>query len=170
VIKNIEKVLSVTCRTCGHLASLFVVMTLVAVLINIVDRIFGSYTAGTNEFASYCVGAAGALGLAYCFGEGKHIRMTLLLNRTQGVLRKAIEVTSLLIAAGLSSFMSFYLVKMVVVSALLKDRSTGSDEILLWIPQAPMAFGFLVLSLSLIHALLRELKPARQPGEQAPHP
>lgn len=168
--RNIEKALSAICRACGYLASLFVVMTLVAVLINIVDRIFGSYTAGTNEFASYCVGAAGALGLAYCFGEGKHIRMTLLLNRTQGILRKTIEVASLLIAAGLSSFMSFYLVKMVVVSALLDDRSTGSDEILLWIPQAPMAFGFLVLSLSLIHALLRELMPAGRAGEQAPYP
>lgn len=167
---NIEKALNATCRACGYLASLFVVMTLVAVLINIVDRIFGNYTAGTNEFASYCVGAAGALGLAYCFGEGKHIRMTLLLNRTQGVLRKAIEATSLLIAAGLSSFMSFYLVKMVVVSALLDDRSTGSDEILLWIPQAPMALGFLVLSLSLIHALLRELAPAGHTGERAPNP
>ena len=168
--RNIEKTLNATCRACGYLASLFVVMTLVSVLINIVDRMFGSYTAGTNEFASYCVGAAGALGLAYCFGEGKHIRMTLLLNRTQGVLRKTIEVTSLLIAAGLSSFMSFYLVKMVVVSALLDDRSTGSDEILLWIPQAPMAFGFFVLSLSFIHALLRELKPGGHTGERAPQP
>ena len=168
--RNIEKALNATCRACGYLASLFVVMTLVSVLINIVDRIFGSYTAGTNEFASYCVGAAGALGLAYCFGEGKHIRMTLLLNRTQGVLRKSIEVTSLLIAAGLSSFMSFYLVKMVVVSALLDDRSTGSDEILLWIPQAPMALGFLVLSLSLIHALLRELMSAGHTAERAPYP
>lgn len=168
--KTIEKALNATCRACGYLASLFVVMTLVAVLINIVDRIFGGYTAGTNEFASYCVGAAGALGLAYCFGEGKHIRMTLLLNRTQGVLRKTIEVTSLLIAAGLSSFVSFYLMKMVVVSALLDDRSTGSDEILLWIPQAPMAIGFLVLSLSLIHVLLKELTPADHTGEQAPNP
>ena len=168
--RTVEKALNATFRACGYLASLFVVMTLVAVLINIVDRIIGSYTAGTNEFASYCVGAAGALGLAYCFGEGKHIRMTLLLNRTQGVLRKTIEVTSLLIAAGLSSFMSFYLMKMVVVSALLDDRSTGSDEILLWIPQAPMAIGFLVLSLSLIHALLRELKPADHTGERAPYP
>ena len=168
MIRHIEIALHAACRACGYLASLFVVMTLVSVLINIVDRMFGTYTAGTNEFASYCVGAAGALGLAYCFGEGKHIRMTLLLNRTQGVLRKAIEVTSLLLAVGLSAFISFYLVKMVVVSALLEDRSTGSDEILLWIPQAPMAFGFLVLSLSLIHALLRELKPARHTGEQAP--
>lgn len=170
VTGNIEKGLNAVCRACGYLASLFVVMTLVAVLVNIVDRIFGSYTAGTNEFASYCVGAAGTLGLAYCFGEGKHIRMTLLLNRTQGAVRKTMEVLSLLIAAGLSSFMSYYLVKMVVVSALLDDRSTGSDEILLWIPQAPMAFGFLVLSLSLIHRLLRELKPAGRTGEQAPCP
>ncbi len=158
----VESALNATYRTCGYLASLFVLMTLVSVLINIVDRILGSYTPGTNEFASYCVGAAGALGLAYTFGLNKHIRMTLLLNRTQGLVRKAMEVLSLFLATGLSSFMSFYLVKMVLVSVILDDRSTGTDEILdrrLWIPQAPMAFGFLVLTVSLVHALLRELNP-----------
>ena len=159
VTRFVENTLNATYRTCGYLASLFVLMTLVSVLINIVDRILGSYTPGTNEFASYCVGAAGALGLAYTFGLNKHIRMTLLLNRTQGLVRKAMEVLSLFLATGLSSFMSFYLIKMVLVSVILDDRSTGTDEILLWIPQAPMAFGFLVLTVSLVHALLRELNP-----------
>ena len=161
----LEKALDVTYRVCGYLASIFVVLIVMSVLINIVDRILGSYTAGTNEFASYCVGAAGALGLAYTFGMKKHIRMSLLLNRTQGIVRKVIEVTSLLIAAGLSSFMSYYLVKMVFVSVTLGDRSTGTDGILLWIPQAPMAFGFLVLSLALVHALLRELFAGSPPGD-----
>ncbi len=165
VTRNIENTLNATYRTCGYLASLFVLMTLVSVLINIVDRILGSYTPGTNEFASYCVGAAGALGLAYTFGLKKHIRMTLLLNRTQGVVRKSMEVLSLLIAAGLSSFMSFYLIKMVFVSVILDDRSTGTDEILLWIPQAPMAFGFLVLTMSLVHTLIRELHSATRADE-----
>ena len=165
VTERLEKSLDATYRICGYLASVFVVLIVVSVLINIVDRILGSYTAGTNEFASYCVGAAGALGLAYTFGMNKHIRMTLLLNRTQGVVRKAIDVTGLLIAAGLSSFMSFYLIKMVFVSAALGDRSTGTDGVLLWIPQAPMAFGFLVLSLALVHALIRELFAGRPPGD-----
>ena len=165
VTERLEKALDATYRICGYLASVFVVLIVISVLINIVDRILGSYTAGTNEFASYCVGAAGALGLAYTFGMKKHIRMTLLLNRTQGALRKAIEVTSLVTAAGLSSFMSFYLVKMVFVSAALGDRSTGTDGVLLWIPQAPMAFGFLVLSLALIHSLLLELFAGRPPAD-----
>lgn len=164
-MKMIEKSLNATYRACGYLASLFVVMIAVSVMINIFDRIFGSYTAGTNEFAGYCVGAAGALGLAYAFGEKKHIRITLLLHYTRGATRKSVEVLSLLIAIVFSAIMSFYLIKMVVVSAFLDDRSTGTDGVLLWIPQAPMAFGFFVFSLSLIHALWVELYPAGATGE-----
>ncbi len=165
VTELVEKILNAIYRACGYLASIFVVLIVISVLTNIVDRILGSYTAGTNEFASYCVGAAGALGLAYTFGLNKHIRMTLLVNRTHGIVRKAIEVISLLIAVGLSSFMSFYLVKMVFVSVVLDDRSTGTDGIFLWIPQAPMAFGFFVLSLALFHALLLELFSGSSPGD-----
>ncbi len=158
--RHVDNILNAVYRACGYLASLFVVMTLVATLINIVDRILGNYTPGTNEFAGYCVGAAGALGLAYAFGQNRHIRITLLLNRTQGGIRMMIEVISLSIAAVLGCFMSLYLVKMVIVSILLRDRSTGTDEILLWIPQAPMAFGFFVFTVALIHALLIALFPA----------
>ena len=161
----VEKTLNASYRSCGYLASICIVLIVISVLINIVDRILGSYTAGTNEFASYCVGAAGALGLAYTFGMDKHIRMTLLVNRTQGIVRRTIEIISLVIATGLSACLSFYLIKMVFISAILGDRSTGTDEIPLWLPQAPMAFGFLVLSLSLSHALFLKLFLAKRPDE-----
>lgn len=164
MIKIVEKGLNAAYRTCGYLASLCVALIAVSVMINIFDRISGGYTAGTNEFAGYCVGAAGALGLAYAFGENKHIRITLLLHYTGGAVRKSAEVISLLIAVGFSSLMSFYVIKMVFVSALLNDRSTGTDGVLLWIPQVPMAFGFFVFSLSLIHALLLELFSTRRSG------
>ena len=154
---TVERILNAIYRLCGYLASLFIVLIAISVSINIIDRLFGGYTPGTNEFAGYCVGAAGALGLAYTFGQKRHIRMTLLLNRTQGAFRRGIEIISLVIAVGLSCFMSFYLVKMVYVSVILADRSTGTDGILLWIPQAPMALGFLVFSVSLVHTLLNEL-------------
>ncbi len=157
MIRLLDEFLKSLYRLCGHLASLCIVLIAVSVIINIVDRLLGGYTPGTNEFAGYCVGAAGALGLAYAFGEGRHIRMTLLVGRLQGQFRRLVELFSLVIAAALSCCLSFYLIKMVYVSFILGDRSTGTDGVLLWIPQAPMAFGFFVFSLSLVHTLIVSL-------------
>ncbi len=157
-----ETMLNATYRLCGYLASLCIVTILLVVVINIYDRLTGGYTPGTNEIASYCVGAAGALGLAFAFGEGKHLKMTLLVSRTTGSVRKMIDLSCLLIGIGLSGFVTYFLAKMVYVSAVLEDRSTGMDEALLWIPQAPMAFGFFVLSLSMIHALATQLSGSQQ--------
>lgn len=156
----LEKTLNATYRACGYMASAFITLIVVSVVINVFDRIVGSYTAGTNEFAAYCVGAAGALGLAYTYGQNRHIKMTMLVNKTSGRLRRTLDLISLSIAVVLSSFVSFFVLKMVIVSAMLEDRSTGTDGILLWIPQVPMAFGFIVFSVCLAHALLLELFPA----------
>ena len=141
---TIEKALNAMYRACGYMASAFIALIVVSVIINVIDRIVGSYTAGTNEFAAYCVGAAGALGLAYTFGQEKHIRMMMLVSQITGRTRKAVDVISLAIAVVLSSFVSFFVLKMVIVSIALGDRSTGTDGVPLWIPQIPMALGFVV--------------------------
>ena len=91
MIALVEKLLYSTYRVCGYLASIFIALIVVMVVINIFDRLVGGYTAGTNEFASYCVAAAGALGLAYTFGQKKHIRMTWLINHTRGPVRNIPE-------------------------------------------------------------------------------
>ena len=153
--EQVSLLLKIAYRACAWLAAACIAAILLLVILNIIDRVFGGYTPGTNEFASYCVGAAGALGLAYTFGENRHIRMTLLIGRTHGLTRQLVEVVSLLIAISISGFICFFIVRMVFVSMELGDRSTGTDALPLWIPQLPMAFGFFVFAVSLIHELTR---------------
>ncbi len=153
--KIIEDGLNRLYLLCGYLAAGFIVLILVLVGVNIFDRLTGSYTAGTNELAGYFLAAAGALGMAYTFGENGHIKVTLLVERLEGNIKGRVETLGLLVAAGFSCFLSYYLVKMVFDSWRFGEISSGTDELPLWIPQMPMVAGFVVFSISLVHAIVR---------------
>ena len=139
---------------CGYLAAGFIVLIGCLVLINIGSRLLGTFVPGMTEGAGYCMAAAGALGLAYTFGEHGHIRVTMLIGRLRGSFRYAMELFALVLATISSCYLAYYLLRMVMVSYDFGDRSDGSDELFIWIPQAPMAFGFLVFAVSLVHAVL----------------
>ena len=173
---NTDKNLRALYQGCGLLAALFVVMIGILVLINIISRSLGLFVPGMTEGAGYCMAAAGSLGLAYTFGEHGHIRVSMVVGRLRGKARFAIELWALGLAAILACYLGYYLLRMVYVSYLYEDRSDGSDELLIWIPQAPMAFGFAVFGLSLVHAVVIGLargglgKDAESnPGKSAGH-
>ena len=69
------------------------------------------------------------------------------------VAEHGMELLALIVAAGLSCILGYYLLRMVYVSYDFGDRSDGSDEIFIWIPQVPMAVGFAVFAICLVHAI-----------------
>ena len=144
-------------RWCGYLAAVFVFLIGALVLVNIVSRLAGAFVPGMTEGAGYCMAAAGALGLAYTFGEHGHIRVSMLVGRLRGKARFGMELAALLVAAAFSCYLGYYLVRMVYVSYVFEDRSDGSDELFIWIPQVPMAFGFAVFAIALVHAIVAGL-------------
>ena len=154
MLARIDHSLHTIYRWCGYLAAGFIVLIGVLVLVNIVSRLIGAFVPGMTEGAGYCMAAAGALGLAYTFGEHGHIRVTILIGRLRGRARYVMELWALGIAAAFSCYLGYYLLRMVYISHLFEDRSDGSDELLIWIPQVPMAFGFAVFAVSLVHAVV----------------
>ncbi len=130
-------------------------------LINIGSRIAGTFVAGMTEGAGYCMAGAGALGLAYAFGEHGHIRVTVLVHRLAGRTRSAVELGSLVAAAGLTGFIAFYLGRMAWLSFLYGERSDGSDELPTWLPQLPVAAGFAIFAVALWHAVIVGLARGR---------
>jgi TRAP-type C4-dicarboxylate transport system permease small subunit len=154
IIQSVDRNLHRLYRLCGYLAAAFVVLIGVLVLINITSRLLGVFVPGMTEGAGYSMAGAGALGLAYTFGEHGHIRVSMLIENLRGRFRFGLELWALAAATGLVCYLAFYLVRMVHVSYLFEDRSDGSDALLIWIPQAPTALGFAVFALSLVHALI----------------
>ncbi len=151
-------------RWCGYLAAAFIVLIAGLVLVNIVSRLAGAFVPGMTEGAGYCMAGAGALGLAYTFGEHGHIRVTMVIDQLRGRFRFGFELWAVGIAGILLCYLAYYLLRMVYVSYQFEDRSDGSDELLIWIPQAPMAFGFAVFAVSVVHAIVVALNTGRIAG------
>ena len=154
MILRVDAALHALYRWCGYLAGVFIVLIGVLVIINIASRMMQAFVPGMTEGAGYCMAAAGALGLAYTFGEHGHIRVTMLVGQLRGRARFGLELAAILTAAALSCYLAWFMVRMVYVSYDFGDRSDGSDELLIWMPQAPMAFGFVVFAVALVHAVL----------------
>ena len=161
MIGRLDRGLHAVYRACGALAGAFIALIGILVLINIGSRVVGAFVPGMTEGAGYCMAAAGALGLAYTFGEHGHIRVTMLVQRLRDRTRFVVEWATLAAAAGLAGFAAFYLGRMVWVSYLFEERSDGSDELPIWLPQLPMAAGFIVFAIALLHAVFAGLAQGR---------
>ena len=138
-------------RLSGYIAAIFLILVATFILTGIASRIFGFYIRGLAEYSGYCMAASSFLALAYTFGEKGHIRITLFLEKANKSIRRYLELWCLSIATFFSGFLSFYFIKMLMISFNLQERSEGADEILIWIPQVPVALGSTIFFICILH-------------------
>ena len=138
-------------RLSGYIAAVFLILVAVFILTGIASRIFGFYIRGLAEYSGYCMAAASFLALAYTFGEKGHIRITLFLEKSNKNIRRHLELWCLSVATFFSGFLSFYFLKMLVISFNFQERSEGADEILIWIPQVSVALGSTIFFICVLH-------------------
>ncbi|MGC3939879.1 TRAP transporter small permease [Roseobacter sp. EG26] len=157
------------CNLCGGLAALSILLLTGLVVTSVISRAIGVYVPGLTDYAAYCLAGAGAMGMAYTFGQHGHIRVEMIVDRLPARSRYVLEVLILAISAAMASYLAFYLVRMTHTSWIYEDRSDGSDEILIWIPQVPFAVGFCLFALVLLLALIRALLRGDLHGLAAEH-
>ena len=139
----------------GYIAATFLILVAVFILIGILSRIFGFYVRGLAEYSGYCMASASFFALAFTFVEGGHIRITLFLEKLSGLKKKMVEIWCLSIASFFSGYLAFYFIKMLIISYKFQERSEGADEILIWIPQSPLALGSSILFMCIFHHLFK---------------
>ncbi|HEX6979174.1 MAG TPA: TRAP transporter small permease subunit [Alphaproteobacteria bacterium] len=144
-------------RACGALAGVAMIGILVLVMISIIGRLLGFYVRGVDAYAGYAMAAASFLALAYAFGRGDHIRVTLILQKLTGGPRRALEIWCLGVGTLLSGLFAFYSIKMVWWSYTFNDISQSNDATPLWIPETAMALGVSVLFIAFVERLVRVL-------------
>lgn len=153
----------------GALAGLGLIAIAVLVLLSIITRMLGVYVAGLTVYAGYAMAASSFLALAYTFGRGGHIRVSLFIERLTGPRRRAAELWCLAAGTFLAGYLAWYAVKMVRVSHMLGDVSEGADATPLWIPQVGMAAGSVLLAIALADRLISvALGAPLQTGPAAP--
>ncbi len=155
MVELLDQSIKLICRLCGFLAALVLVILAGLVITSICSRAIGVYVPGLTDYAAYCLAWAGALGMTYTFGEHGHIRVEMLVDNLSGKTRYILELAMLVVAAFMVSYLSYFLIKMTLTSYDFQDRSDGSDEILIWIPQTPFALGFTLFAIVLVMAVLR---------------
>ena len=147
---------------CGILAGVSMILIGVAVLYSIGGAYLGYVARSADDFAGYAMLASSFLALAYTFGKGEHIRVTLLLGRLKGRAQHWMEVWALAAATLLAALFAVYSVRLVWLSHELNDISTSADAAPLWIPQLPMAAGTLILLVAFADELVLQLLGRRR--------
>jgi len=148
---KIDNYLKTLYRLSGYVAAAFLILVATFILVGIASRIFGFYIRGLAEYSGYCMAASSFLALAYTFGEKGHIRITLFLEKSKKNIRRFLEHWCLFVATFFSGFLSFYFIKMLLISINFQERSEGADEILIWIPQVPVALGSTIFFVCVLH-------------------
>ena len=151
MLKSLDRNLNKLYKFSGYVAAFFLILVAVFILIGISSRIFGFYIRGLAEYSGYCMAASSFLALAYTFGEKGHIRITLFLERANKEVRRFLDLWCLSIATFFSGFLSYYFVKMLIISIKFGERSEGADEIYIWIPQVTVALGSTIFFVCVIH-------------------
>ena len=154
MLKSLDKTLYKIYKFSGYIAAFFLILVAVFILIGISSRIFGFYIRGLAEYSGYCMASASFFALAYTFVEGGHIRITLFLEKFSGNKKRLIEIWCLSVASFFSGYLSFYFIKMIIISYKFQERSEGADEILIWIPQLSVAIGSTIFFMSVFHQLI----------------
>ena len=138
----------------GYLAAFFMIGILAMVLASVVGRLAGFNLRGSDAYAGYCMAAASFLALAHTLKRGEHIRVTLLLDRFGGRLRRPLDLWSHVAGTFFCAILAFYSARLAWQSRLFNDVSQGNDATPLWIPQLGMAAGAIVLLVAMADDLV----------------
>jgi TRAP-type C4-dicarboxylate transport system permease small subunit len=166
----VRKALDTLYDAAGYLAAFFMVGILLMVLASVVGRLAGFNLRGSDAYAGYAMAAAGFLALAHTLKRGEHIRVSLLLDRFGGRLRRPLELWSHAAGTFFCAALAFYSVRLAWNSRAFHDISQGNDATPLWIPQIAMALGALVLLVAMVDDFIGVIRnrpvPAGGPGEE----
>ena len=84
--------------------------------------------------------------------------MTLVLHLAHGAARRGLEIACLCATGFLVGFFAWYACDMVLTSFRLHDVSQGLVAVPLWIPQAGMALGLVLLFIALADDLVAVMR------------
>lgn len=152
-----RKPLDILYRCAEALGAICLAMVGVMILSQIVGRQLQVQIPSADEIAGYFMAASGFLLLGPALRRGVHIRVGLLVERLHGQPRRLMEIVCLGAGLFLAGFLAWYWLGMTWDSYDLGEHSQGLLAIPLWLPQAFMGLGLLVLVIALADDLLRVL-------------
>jgi TRAP-type C4-dicarboxylate transport system permease small subunit len=141
-------------------ACLAMVMAFATIALGVVAREVAWNIPGLDAYAGYSIAAALFLSLPATLKQGDHIRVTLLAQRLNDQLKRALEHFCLFLGTALSGYLAYFSCRLVWISLSTHDVSQGADATPLWIPQLFMAIGAIGFAITFIDAWLHHWRGA----------
>ncbi len=118
------------------------------------------------EYSGYLLAAALFAGSGWSLGQGAHIRVALLLELLGARAFRFADLTVSVFALSIAAYVSFALAGNAARSLELGSVSYYPSATPIWIPQAVLAFGWIVLCLGLVARIIRLIsgRPSEQPA------
>jgi TRAP-type C4-dicarboxylate transport system permease small subunit len=108
------------------------------------------------EWSSYLMAATFTFGAAMTLRAGGHIRVSLLLANAPPALRRVLDVATAAVALVFMAFLAYAMVKFTYAS-YAKGQTSISSDTPLWIPQAVVTFGMVLLALQFLARMIQAL-------------
>ena len=108
------------------------------------------------EYSSYLMAACFTFGAAMTLRAGGHIRVTLVLGRLAPAARRFAEIAASLVATVFVGFLAIAMARF-AWTAFNAGQTSISSGTLLWIPEAVIAFGMVLLALQFLARFIQAL-------------
>ena len=108
------------------------------------------------EYSSYLMAACFTFGAAMTLRAGGHIRVTLVLGRLQPAARRLFEIAASLVATLFVGFLAIAMARF-AWTAFTSGQTSISSGTMLWIPEAVIAFGMVLLALQFLARFIQAL-------------
>jgi TRAP-type C4-dicarboxylate transport system permease small subunit len=146
------------------LAAALVLLTLAVTGYSVVLRyVFGTPVTWTDELSGYLVIGIVMLGAARCLLRGEHINVDLLSGRARGRGRLALQIWAVVAVGLLVAALGYSAVRMLRFSIDFGMYSEGYLGTPMWIPQAVLFGGVVLLGLAVLARIATLLAALRQP-------
>jgi TRAP-type C4-dicarboxylate transport system permease small subunit len=130
------------------LTSLMIAEVAVRALSNVIDWVPADIPVAW-EYSSYLMAATFTFGAAMTLRAGGHIRVTLVLARVSPVVRRRMEVVLAVLGTAFCGFLAWSMAYFTWRSFETGQTSVSSGT-LVWIPQALVTFGVLLLAVQFV--------------------
>ena len=139
------------------LACIAMAASFLLVMLGVVSRLVRWDIQGLDAYAGYAIAATAFLALPETFLYGEHIRVTLLLERLSPSIRRGFEWWCLVVGFIAALWLMWYAGRLVWLSHVTHDISSGTDATPLWIPQISMVLGCFGFALAFLSALVQHV-------------
>lgn len=145
----------------GAIAGTFVFAIFVVMLAATVMRTLGMRTGGTDDLVSWMTAAAAFFGLAHTFRHGDFVRVGLVIEKLPPRVRHLFELLALGVACLFTGYLAWAITSYVHDSHTFGDMAGGLIVIPIWIPQASLAIGSVLLFVAVADQFVHVLRGHR---------